>query len=788
MFNAYLSDGTTTIRVQDAVEEFRSVAEQSTPLKSLVSKPTDLPLGYANSFAMPLHDASRASIVVRNGDLDSLNLNARMSLQFVSDSPVSSAITWRNLVICREPQAIQTGLADNFLDSSYMVELSDVRWLFKNSAYSLAINVQYNILGTADATTYYGDSLNSGVAWTWAQMIGDIWGNMLQLGPFPGLPFTPNGTPLGFVFRGISAWDALTVVLRRIGCAVRADLTRAAGSQFTIVQIGAADAAAAAILATANAQHLLIHDGSFTDFGLRYPAGCRVFFPRDKTIASRNSTWETTNVYTIDVPGTVAGAEAGLYTPIWDDMRAIEAAGVITNVSALLVRAEERTAEYFRMLGAGGLRQWQRYSGLVNVVTGSTLKAVRWVADTAGAWTEIALHDDAMLPVETKTGFTGCLSRSNPCTNAQESEWYQDGELIAVNAIACPECGSTGSGDTCPCPNMDYCVVVPGLTNGFRSWAAGYTSPFVITKGFPGAGGPCCYGGNGNQVVPGDFTTSPGTAYLCISQGITPGAVLTFFGPGVADKQATYTYSGTINCSSIVLSIVGTGNTDYNNWPATITITPTPCSGGSGGAISIIGVGLATSFGASVKSLTYSATVQAGLIVVNVTTIFDVGGPTTVSYNGVNLTKAASANNGSHNLSQYYGTVSAMTANIVIIFSSPVACQSNADNITGLASNLKDVSQTAVGTTPPNTGTTGTSATANEGVIAAFFTGNPSGTPAWGGTPTFTDGMQSVTDVVFGGTITLQEGRYIASATGTFDAALTGVTTASFLGLVVSYK
>src|SRR5438270_97081 len=84
----------------------------------------------------------------------------------------------------------------------------------------------------------------------------------VQLGAFPGLPRTPGGTPEGWIFQGMRAWDALTTLLTRIGCALRRDLTLATG-QFTIVTVGQSDSAVNATLAAAEAADQKIHDGEF---------------------------------------------------------------------------------------------------------------------------------------------------------------------------------------------------------------------------------------------------------------------------------------------------------------------------------------------------------------------------------------------------------------------------------------------------------------------------------------------------------------------------------------------
>jgi hypothetical protein len=56
------------------------------------------------------------------------------------------------------------------------------------------------------------------------------------------------------------------------------------------------------------------------------------------------------------------------------------------------------------------------------------------------------------------------------------------------------------------------------------------------------------------------------------------------------------------------------------------------------------------------------------------------------------------------------------------------------------------------------------------------------------GTPTFNTDGEDVTDVISGSTYTLTGAYYVASATGTFDAALTGITPSAWGGAVVVYS
>jgi hypothetical protein len=390
-FRGVFSDGKTSILLFDPSQELANCAAHGIPPPAALSK--------ANSLAVPQGpEPARGWILVRRGDLDNLNLNARCSLTMtVVDEAkgINDTRIWQNLIIAREPQVVIPSFTANDEDGVCLVELTDVRHLLKNPTFGAAINSSYNVRSLAVGATWDTSTLNVGVPWTWAGMVADLWGNVsATLGAAPALPFSPDGTPEGWIFRGATAWESLTAVLWRIGCAVRADLTLSAGKQFTIVQIGAADKVASATLAAAEQQDRLIHDAEFqtVDMGT-VPRGVRVFFHKQSNanqsiIASHQ--WQTTPLYSVDVTGPDAFTE-NVYAPILDDMAAIyDSTGTLTNAAALATRAAERSADFFRMIADD--RRWQRFSGLVGLAAGSNLKGVRWMQIGQGCMTEVIWH------------------------------------------------------------------------------------------------------------------------------------------------------------------------------------------------------------------------------------------------------------------------------------------------------------------------------------------------------------------------------------------------------------
>lgn len=173
------------------------------------------------------------------------------------------------------------------------------------------------------------------------------------------------------------------------------------------------------------------------------------------------------------------------------------------------------------------------------------------------------------------------------------------------------------------------------------------------------------------------------------------------------------------------------------------------------------------------SSLTFSATVAAGLLVVNAG-VRGVGRSVTgVTFNGVTMTMNTSATQSGVQTSQWFLPVSAMTANVVLSFSSAVGQNfGHAFSVTGLANNALDAGAVSTGNgttgTVADSGTTGTSSVPTSAVIACCVYGPATAVGTWGGTPAFS-GAASSTLVA----TVCTSGTYLASATGTFDAVFT---------------
>jgi hypothetical protein len=206
-------------------------------------------------------------------------------------------------------------------------------------------------------------------------------------------------------------------------------------------------------------------------------------------------------------------------------------------------------------------------------------------------------------------------------------------------------------------------------------------------------------------------------------------------------------------------------------------------------------VGLASTNGTAATTLSTTVDVAAGLVVVKVwsDTLLS-----SVTFGGASMTLAVAQAVGSApsagNVSQYYLACSEATSVSVLATAGSAAnMQMEIVNVTGLTNNTIDNSgatkaNASGDSSTPSTGATPTSATADAVAVAVFATKTPGGSITWAGTPTFLTDDQDVTDVISSTTYVLTGASYVASATGTFTAALSGITPAKWGGSVVVYS
>ena len=372
-------------------------------------------LDCANSLYIPTGRwSTRGWILLRRSDYDLIDkYSAALQLQIGDPNKTDNIGTLKNLSIV-QAQCVTRGLS-SAKNAIYLVELTDVRGILQNQWFQYPLTAAYNIRSPAHAQTFQLGSMKdyptagpySKTTWTWATMIQDIWERINTptnfLGIWPGLPITPTGTPEGWWFQGVPAWNALNDVLKHIGLTIACDLTLA--NPFTIIQPGNADTAFTNLQTTYKTN--LEDDMEWVDTGSgRVPGTVVVLFRRrnfvygsEETVTYRSGSmnlamdnlhpewdmaqqWNMNAVYSVSVsaPSTFTGATGRHF--IWDDftVRYDHDSNPITADTTVASQiAQERVTQYF----ANIYRQTkgfmtQVYAGALPFKTGSLVDGVGW--------------------------------------------------------------------------------------------------------------------------------------------------------------------------------------------------------------------------------------------------------------------------------------------------------------------------------------------------------------------------------------------------------------------------
>lgn len=323
----------------------------------------------ANCLVNPLGPSpARGLVLMLRSSLDSLDRTALHDL--VMEDSQKNRATAKNLLIVRA-FAATPGYRDD-PDAAFWVELADKR----HSAQATPLNASYNVKDTAGGS-YLSASRNSGADWTWTTMLTSLWTAAAKLGSWPGLPFTPDGTPEGFSYFGWSAYAALNDVLERISCALRWEPST---DTYTIVRVGATDTTASLAL-TASDKKRLFDAEPIEPARANIPYYCRVHFPVQRITADTTGASPYYVVDVTDPSGTSTGVETGTYALVFDELSAqYDSGGSLTNSAALTNRANERAADYFRRARLGRLER--TYTGILSdtaLTPGAQLKETAWL-------------------------------------------------------------------------------------------------------------------------------------------------------------------------------------------------------------------------------------------------------------------------------------------------------------------------------------------------------------------------------------------------------------------------
>lgn len=329
-------------------------------------------------------EAGRVWVLMRRKDVDSMGVAGEHSVTIGYNN---RSQRFEGLTVSRSPQCVFF-VGNNHPDSVYLVEFADRRHMLLNAFFGAPINRQYNVIapdgpypisGNNPSPTgrdYYSESVKDGDPYTWQQMLDDIWGYCIPSpGDPPELPFEPNGYPENFRFIGVSAWEAYNEVLRRLSCAfcLQPDAT------IKVVRVGETDDAKN----TAVSRYSLWRvddEATIPIIRGKVPARVVVFFNKsywhygkENTTIPTQMQWSSKPVYEVEaaIPPDVESAisadadpEATAY--LWDEMPAVVAADyTIDNLDELQERADERAADYMRVVYTGGTRTHYTYGGFI---------------------------------------------------------------------------------------------------------------------------------------------------------------------------------------------------------------------------------------------------------------------------------------------------------------------------------------------------------------------------------------------------------------------------------------
>lgn len=390
--------------------------------------------GIANAMRVP-HGmtAGQGWLLMRRGEADSLDIDTQYDLVF---SGISKLITLKNL--CFVKYVVITPGVRGDDNAHTLVEIRDRRWRYLHYTIDSAYNVRFG----AGANEYYTETEDSGSPWTWDRMVENIWNNINGLPTWPGLPFTPHGTPEGWFFYGENAWDALTCVLNRLTCTLKLDPFTDA---ITIVQIGVANADTTLALNRHDTERMWDDEPQEATKG-RCAENVRVVFrkfPQPKTD-------NLSPYYTIDQATGVDGEPGTTYT-LYDDLYALyDNTGTLSNLSTLTARATERNTDYVRAIQLGMIRLHRVYIDALNDVgfrPDGTIRAESYEDRGLGTKTEIVRHPFVLPQCRLPLGGVPPMIFVQPIFH---EEFFED---ITINPMAfiCPSI-SPGSTTTC-CPS-----------------------------------------------------------------------------------------------------------------------------------------------------------------------------------------------------------------------------------------------------------------------------------------------------------------------------------------------
>lgn len=323
-------------------------------------------------------EAGQGWLLMRRGDADELVSDDQYDLTFYG---VNKSATLKNLCFVKYT-VVSPGVRGDE-NAHVLVEIRDRRWRYQQ----YTIDFAYNVRSGSGTSDYYSETKNSGSPWTWNQMVQDIWNNIDGLDGYPGLPFTPDGTPEGWFFYGENAWDALTCVLNRLSCTLKLDPFT---DVITIVRIGVANSQITTALEKYDEQRMWDDEPDEATKG-RVAEWVRVIFRKYPQPNQQN----VSPYHTIDQLTGVSG-ESGTTYNLYDDLYArYDNNGSLLNLADLTSRATERNTDYVRAYQQGMMRMHRVFIDALDdtgLRPDGTVKAIAMEERGLGTKTEIVRY------------------------------------------------------------------------------------------------------------------------------------------------------------------------------------------------------------------------------------------------------------------------------------------------------------------------------------------------------------------------------------------------------------
>lgn len=334
--------------------------------------------------------------------------SATHTLRFEDD--YASPVTIQKLAIVRAKAL--TGVQGEEDDTSiYLLDLADQRYFGRYTSLNKAYNVRsFRVIDESNQPKYYKDTLNGGSPWSWSDLVKDIWsylptalfGTLTEEGDYP------TKEPDNFVFRGVTAWDALMSVLDVSGNTIVRSLT----GTFKVVSSNGDQPVNEMETDIIRKRTYNPSNDSFP--ACVYPEKVRVYFPADymafqnysddevvagqdayrlKPLYSRDIDYST---FLEDVP-LHQNVVPGLILPLHAPRTArYDFAGVLLNSSELTTFAEQIATRYMAATtfdNSGVFRSLHTiYHGFYpSLAPGARTEAVAWHLGPQGSKTEVLL-------------------------------------------------------------------------------------------------------------------------------------------------------------------------------------------------------------------------------------------------------------------------------------------------------------------------------------------------------------------------------------------------------------